>query len=469
MFRSSLSCNILILLLRGHRNKAPQYSTLQRVFPEFDENINDRISNKEIKIRNHPGIIRTANVNLPDNLKKAIIDILCGVSKKHLITESQSFMRYLHSRQPPVEKNSIKSITAAIKEEVENTFNVERAALSEEQREYFDNLVQLNTSNILKQRIYNWQPIIFTRYTGLQYLFARAAAEYAVISWVFHEIKVRENFMPKTLFDFGSGVGTVVWAANETWGNSLKEIFCVDTSKDMICLSEDLIDSYQKELKNKLSYRQFLPIHPTYDIVVSAYSLMELPSTATRIETLLKLWCKTNKYLVLIEQGTTAGFNVISEARKFLLEAIKDEKSNMEAHIFSPCPHDLDCPKLNRAGHNPCHFQITYNSYPQKEQPKKELFTYVVISKEPRKSDDKQWPRIVRPVLCKSRHVICRMCTSSGTLQEIIFSPAKHGRIPYMCAKSSKWGDRLPLSIKYPTEQQAEDQTENKVNRPFND
>uniref|UniRef100_A0A023F790 Putative mitochondrial/ ribosome small subunit component n=1 Tax=Triatoma infestans TaxID=30076 RepID=A0A023F790_TRIIF len=464
MFHSYLSCNILMPLLRSHRiKKARQYSTLQRIIPEFDENISDRISNKEIKIRNHPGIIRNANVNLPDNLKNAFVDILSGVSKKQLIKESQSFARYLHSRQPPAEKNSLKSQITAVKEEVENAFNVDRAGLSEEQREYFDNLVQLNTSNILKQRIYNWQPIIFTRYTGLQYLFARGAAEYAVISRVFHEIKIRENFMPNTLFDFGSGVGTAVWAANETWGNSLKEIFCVDASKDMICLSEDLIDSYQKELKNKLSYRQFLPIHPNYDIVVSAYSLMELPSTETRLETLAKLWSKTNKYLVLIEQGTTAGFKVIAEARQFLLEAIKDEKSNMEAHIFSPCPHDMDCPKLNMAGHNPCHFQIAYNSYPQKKQPKKELFSYVVFSKELRKSDDKQWPRIVRPVLCKSRHVICRMCTSSGTLQEIIFTPTKHGRIPYKCAKSSKWGDRLPLSIKYLTEQQADDQAENKV------
>lgn len=93
--------------------------------------------------------------------------------------------------------------------------NVDQEALSEEQLEHFTNVVQFNTYNILKQRIYNWQPIIFTHYTGLQYLFARAAAEYAVISQIFNEIKVRENFMPSTLFDFGSGVGTVVWLVIE--------------------------------------------------------------------------------------------------------------------------------------------------------------------------------------------------------------------------------------------------------------
>ncbi|XP_073974068.1 ribosome assembly protein METTL17, mitochondrial isoform X2 [Rhodnius prolixus] len=429
------------------------YATKQRVVVELDENVNDRISNNEVKVRNHPGLVRTTNLDLPVNLKNAILGVLGGTSKKDLIKQSQSFARYLKSRNPPVEKNILNSKVSAIKQEVEESLNVDQEALSEEQLEHFTNVVQFNTYNILKQRIYNWQPIIFTHYTGLQYLFARAAAEYAVISQIFNEIKVRENFMPSTLFDFGSGVGTVVWAANETWGNSLKEIFCVDTSRDMINLSENLIGSYQKELKNKLSYRQFLPIHPNYDVVVSAYSLMELPSTVSRLETLAKLWCKTNKYLILIEQGTTSGFKIISEARQFILEAIKDEKTNDKSHIFSPCPHDLDCPKLSRAGQNPCHFQVSYNSYPQKQQLKNELYSYVVISKEARKSDDKQWPRIVRPVLYRSRHVICRMCTGSGTLEEIIFSPAKHGSVPYRCAKSCKWGDRLPINIRHITEE----------------
>jgi len=40
------------------------------------------------------------------------------------------------------------------------------------------------------------------------------------------------------------------------------------------------------------------------------------------------------------------------------------------------------------------------------------------------------------------------MCTSSGKLQEIIFTAKKHGKIPYWCARSSKWGDRLPIVIK---------------------
>lgn len=47
-----------------------------------------------------------------------------------------------------------------------------------------------------------------------------------------------------------------------------------------------------------------------YDLVVSAYSLLELPTFQNRIETIIKLWNQTTKYLVVIEQGTNGGFHV---------------------------------------------------------------------------------------------------------------------------------------------------------------
>lgn len=48
-----------------------------------------------------------------------------------------------------------------------------------------------------------------------------------------------------------------------------------------------------------------------YDIVVSAFSLFELPHLRARLETVLSLWNKTQGYLVLVENGTNAGFQVM--------------------------------------------------------------------------------------------------------------------------------------------------------------
>lgn len=39
---------------------------------------------------------------------------------------------------------------------------------------------------------------------------------------------------------------------------------------------------------------------------------MELPSLESRLEVALNLWNKTHQYLVIVEQGTYAGFKVIA-------------------------------------------------------------------------------------------------------------------------------------------------------------
>jgi ribosomal protein RSM22 (predicted rRNA methylase) len=35
-----------------------------------------------------------------------------------------------------------------------------------------------------------------------------------------------------------------------------------------------------------------------------------MPSQESRLETILKLWRKTGKYLIIVEKGTNAGFKV---------------------------------------------------------------------------------------------------------------------------------------------------------------
>lgn len=66
---------------------------------------------------------------------------------------------------------------------------------------------------------------------------------------------------------------------------------------------------------------------------MSSYSLFELPSSKVRLETIMNLWNKTEKYLVLTEVGTNAGFQLINEARDFILN-IEDERNR--GHVFAP-------------------------------------------------------------------------------------------------------------------------------------
>lgn len=87
------------------------------------------------------------------------------------------------------------------------------------------------------------------------------------------------------------------------------------------------------------------------------------------------------------------------------------------------------CPRFLAADNTPCNFQVTYTSFPigQKCVTKKELYSYLVLKKGPREGEE--WPRVVRETLIRSRHTICRMCTSKGQLEEVIFTASKYGKL----------------------------------------
>ena len=79
-----------------------------------------------------------------------------------------------------------------------------------------------------------------------------------------------------------------------------------------------------------------------YDIVTCAFSLLDIPTERERINIVTDLWEKTEHFLVLVEIGTNAGFQVIAEARHVLtmLSKIKvsprDEDESFSGQLFSP-------------------------------------------------------------------------------------------------------------------------------------
>jgi len=169
--------------------------------------------------------------------------------------------------------------------------------MSEEQQIKFERFINNRVERLISQRTYNWKPIDFNnQHLCHQYLLTRIAPEYSVIQRIFHEIQQRDpDFAPKSLFDFGSGIGTVTMYvycysftyyiiqivfsdvlfrrvffifrnARNFWGNSLKEYFCVDTSSTMNDLAKLLLQegnpNNEKTLPKGLFYRQFLPAMP---------------------------------------------------------------------------------------------------------------------------------------------------------------------------------------------------------------
>lgn len=131
--------------------------------------------------------------------------------------------------------------------------------------------------------MYAWQPQNYDFYTSLTYLFGRSAQEYAVLLKIFREIDKRHpDFKPRSFFDFGSGVGTGTWAVSQIWEKYLFEYYMVDASRHMVELSDLILrfgDSNKDKWLKNVYHRQFLPSRDDkYDVVLSAFSLLELPT-----------------------------------------------------------------------------------------------------------------------------------------------------------------------------------------------
>ena len=418
-----------------------------------------RIYSKTIgfQAKKHFGVNKLSSSDLSPKMQSAIIKSIGDYPKKSLVELGEALSRYIKARKPPVEELNLRQKVREIEEMVLSDpakFKLPKfpaAGADDFAMKMFNDRKKQQISQILKQRVYTWRPMNYDQHKALVYLIGRSAEEYSVLMRIFKEIKKRdENFRPNSFFDFGSGVGTGVWAAAEMWKESIYEYYCVDSSKNMNDLADLLLrdgDANKNMSLKNVYFRQFLPARDDkYSLVLSAFSLFELPNLQARLETAQNLWNKTRDYLIFAESGTNAGFQVLSEVREFLMTV--KESTGDEAFIFSPCPHESPCPRLQLNDGTPCNFPISYNTlgFSGNQERRKDTFCYLVV-KRGRAEESDRWPRIVRETLPRHKHVVCRMCTENGKIEEGIFTVSKQGKSAYKCARASRWGDQLPIRI----------------------
>ncbi|XP_011562552.3 methyltransferase-like protein 17, mitochondrial [Plutella xylostella] len=415
----------------------------------IDASLRESFESQEFKPRKHPGKIRLKVAALPPDIQKAITLILDDAGAKSYQQESIKLRNYLQSRLLPPEEGDIDKKASTLYDKISNSvYSRAKKPLSSTEMEETDLKIKQKVFSVLKKTCYSWGNIAYDKPTSLQYLMSRAAPEYAVLLQILDEIRKRmPDYKPRSFFDFGSGVGTGTWAVNTFWKGDIFEYFCVDTSPAMNDLSRLILcggrDNAEMPLKSFFQ-RQFLPASTDlkYNIVLSAYSLFEMPNMKSRLETIQKLWNKTEDFLIIVENGTYAGFKIVNEAREFVL----DLKNKEKGYAFAPCPTDVVCPRYLE-NKTPCNFLMKYEPlpYPSRSEIATELFSYVILRKGERPADDPQWPRIVRAPIVRSGHTVCRFCTAQGELKEIIFSKSKYDQTTYRCARSSNWGDELPV------------------------
>ncbi|XP_030700137.1 ribosome assembly protein METTL17, mitochondrial [Globicephala melas] len=392
--------------------------------------------------RRHPGILQLSRVRLPQVLVDAAQLLLLESSMPNMEKQVQALTNYLWSRHLPVEPEELQRRAVHLEKKfLENADSCQMEKLCGE------------VLHALRRTTYHWQELSYSEGLSLVYMAARLDGGFAAVSRAFHEIQARlPEFQPQTLMDFGSGTGSVTWAAHSTWGQSLREYMCVDSSAAMLELAEKLLKGGSGSgmpYVPGVFFRQFLPVSPKvqFDVVVSAFSLSELPSKANRTDVVQTLWRKTGHFLILVENGTKAGHSLLMDARDLVLNG--KEKSPLDPRpgfVFAPCPHELPCPQLTASKPLACSFSQAYHPIPfsWNKKPKEEKFSMVILARgSPEEAN--RWPRITQPVLKRPRHVHCHLCCPDGHMQHAVITARRHGRDLYRCARVSSWGDRLPV------------------------
>ncbi|XP_048867579.1 methyltransferase-like protein 17, mitochondrial isoform X8 [Brienomyrus brachyistius] len=422
--------------------------------------------------RKHPGVTALKTVHLPEELQKGALSIVHGAALRDLTEQARRLSNFLWSRKRPVDEEKLRERALAMEKAL---WEQEMESRADTDSHLAEMHIRKKVLSALKKTTYHWTPLRYDDELCVVYLAARLAAGYAAVRRALNEIKKRDpTFSPFSLLDFGSGLGTVVWAARTTWGDSLKESVCVDSSKAMNTLAERLLrggSDKEDPLIKQVYFRQFLPVSPKvqFDLVTSAFGLSELPSKQERTETVLTLWRKTHSYLVLVENGTKEGHQILMEARDTVLK-VGDTRTLTDAHtqrrdtvlkgeekatdrrrplVFAPCAHQLPCPKLAQQPQVPCNYPQPFCPLPLPENREHEVerFSYLVMTRQEPEVENAgpEWARLTGPVLRRPRHVHCQLCCADGELRRVVVTPSRHGRDVYRCARNSDYGDRLPI------------------------
>ncbi|KAK1338854.1 hypothetical protein QTO34_019513 [Cnephaeus nilssonii] len=434
------SCLLSLGRWRRGVGVAPQSRALAALVPGVSQVDNESGFLGKRPHRRHPGILKLPCVRLPRALADAAQFMLLKNSVPNVEKQVQALTNYLWSRHLPVEPEELQRRAARL----EKKFLENSDSFQTEEK------LRGAVLHALRKTTYHWQELSYNEGLSLVYMAARLDGGFAAVSRAFHEIQTQlPEFQPKTLMDFGSGTGSVTWAAHSIWGQSLREYMCVDSSSAMLDLAEKLLKGGSENGKLYIPgvfFRQFLPVQ--FNVVVSAFSLSELPSKADRTEVVQTLWRKTSDFLILVENGTKAGHCLLMEARDLVLKG--KEKSPLDPRpgfVFAPCPHELPCPQLTASKPLACSFSQAYHPIPfsWSKKPKEEKFSMVILARgSPEEAN--RWPRITQPVLKRPRHVHCHLCCPDGRMQHAVLTARRHGRDLYRCARVSSWGDLLPVT-----------------------
>ena len=166
----------------------------------------------------------------------------------------------------------------------------------------------------------------------------RSTPQFAALHRVLTELYVRLPWLEaRRLLDVGFGAGVGPWAVREVWGfDAVDEYVAVEGNSRMQQLGRAMTDNIEWRIKHLQRLNQPMldelrqssssgakrpPTRGAMDVVLSAYGLSRVGKDRRR-EQLDVMWRSVRRsgVLVIVEDGTKEGFEVVRAAREYLLQ-----------------------------------------------------------------------------------------------------------------------------------------------------
>ncbi len=269
----------------------------------------------------------------------------------------------------------------------------------------------------------------------LAYLAARMPATYAA------NIKTLEIILPflnsmsiRSLVDIGCGPGTASLAAVSRL-SGISRVHLIERSQYFLNHAQmgiKMISASQQITIGQSLGDLFSTNFPTSDLVVASYVFNEI-SDANRSTVIEKAYGAAQKALLIIEPGTTEGFNN--------LISIRDQLIRAGASILAPCTHTKECPMIQLKKW--CHFRVRFNRTKLHREIKStelsyedEPFAFLLCSKEPQPIPQH---RLTSFPYKEKGFVKIEVCSSDGQLSNLRI--LKRNRPEFSKIKDLTWGD----------------------------
>lgn len=249
---------------------------------------------------------------------------------------------------------------------------------------------------------------------ALSYAAVRMTATYAAVySALDHSLsRIKDEFIPRKIFDVGAGCGAASFAANELI--NIDDLRCYERENVMINLGKKLMkeddflkETFWKEFDVTKDHLEF-----NCDMIIASYMINELKEE-DRVRVCMDLF-EHAKMMLIVEPGTKQGFENIKKLRDAFIEN--------GAYIIAPCPHgtrcnleeDDWCHFTSRISRTKAHMQIKEVEVPYED----EKFSYLMVSKENILNEEKI-SRVLRHPQIEPGKIELKLCKDDGNIEDV--------------------------------------------------